>query len=403
MRCQTIWFLFLSVSVLSLCPLPVQAQERVDTHSPALDELENYSPPPMFGGSSQRIESPYAHTPPPSSEGLTPEQNPEEQTGPSPDPAALLGHPVKSGHVLTIQKPATPLVRTPSIAAPLAPKKPDLPQTTENQEAKSPEQKPKASQEPLPPLPDRKPALIAKTEQKIEPKTETKTTPKTQEIIATHTPKAEKARNAEKPDIVTPDIVTIEATRVKKPKATKAQKMPAVPAVKVERTALPDLPDKAILPDVDPAQPPKPSIGERMMDDALNRNMTKDEGQIKEVLGLRTPQKTDIEMNDLDQFSVAFKEGVAELVADQKKLIAGSIVSQMKKDKNTRVQIKAYASRTDGTESAARRISLSRALSARAFLLEKGISPTRIDVKALGNRTTEHPVDRIDLTLVKPE
>ena len=51
--------------------------------------------------------------------------------------------------------------------------------------------------------------------------------------------------------------------------------------------------------------------------------------------------------------------------------------------------------------SKARRKSLSRALSVRSFLMKNGIRSTRIDVRALGNKTKEMPLNRVDINIAK--
>ena len=66
-----------------------------------------------------------------------------------------------------------------------------------------------------------------------------------------------------------------------------------------------------------------------------------------------------------------------------------------------RVEVKAYASAVEGGPSAARRLSLSRALAVRAFLIGQGVRSTRIDVRALGNRSEGGPPERVDLVVVK--
>ena len=66
-----------------------------------------------------------------------------------------------------------------------------------------------------------------------------------------------------------------------------------------------------------------------------------------------------------------------------------------------RVEVKAYASAVEGGPSAARRLSLSRALAVRAFLIGQGVRSMRIDVRALGNRSEGGPPERVDLVVVK--
>ncbi|HEY9568576.1 MAG TPA: lysophospholipase, partial [Thalassobaculum sp.] len=70
------------------------------------------------------------------------------------------------------------------------------------------------------------------------------------------------------------------------------------------------------------------------------------------------------------------------------------------KDEALRVQLLAYAAGDESNANKARRISLSRALAVRAYLIDKQIQSTRMDVRALGNRTTDSPRDRVDVVLV---
>jgi outer membrane protein OmpA-like peptidoglycan-associated protein len=67
-----------------------------------------------------------------------------------------------------------------------------------------------------------------------------------------------------------------------------------------------------------------------------------------------------------------------------------------------RLQIKAFAGggASNGAGSGARRLSLSRALAVRAYLLEKGVRSTRIDVRALGQAGDGGPAERVDIVLI---
>jgi len=67
-----------------------------------------------------------------------------------------------------------------------------------------------------------------------------------------------------------------------------------------------------------------------------------------------------------------------------------------------RLQVVAYAASQDKNTSAARRLSLSRALAVRSYLIDKGIRSTRIDVRAMGTPegAGSGPADRVDLVLV---
>lgn len=92
---------------------------------------------------------------------------------------------------------------------------------------------------------------------------------------------------------------------------------------------------------------------------------------------------------------------------DQTKLPAASrddlkaLAEKMKGQDDLRLQLMAYAGGPSLSSSLARRMSLSRALSVRSFLIENGVRSTRIDVRALGNKTTEEPVNRVDLNVAE--
>lgn len=78
-----------------------------------------------------------------------------------------------------------------------------------------------------------------------------------------------------------------------------------------------------------------------------------------------------------------------------------NIVAHMKTDAEAKLQVRAYATGEDGSKSAARSKSLTRATEVRSFLMDNGIKPTRVIVRALGQETDRKPLDRIDLTFTK--
>ena len=69
----------------------------------------------------------------------------------------------------------------------------------------------------------------------------------------------------------------------------------------------------------------------------------------------------------------------------------------MLQEQDMRFELRAYAQGTQDSASLARRLSLSRALTVRSFLADQGVSPTRIDVRALGNAAQDDPGDRVDI------
>jgi outer membrane protein OmpA-like peptidoglycan-associated protein len=78
-----------------------------------------------------------------------------------------------------------------------------------------------------------------------------------------------------------------------------------------------------------------------------------------------------------------------------------SLAAKLKSEKTLRLQLMAYAGGNSLSASKARRLSLSRALSVRSFLIENGVRSTRIDVRALGSKTTEKPLNRVDVNIVE--
>ena len=97
---------------------------------------------------------------------------------------------------------------------------------------------------------------------------------------------------------------------------------------------------------------------------------------------------------------VIFAAEASKLPAMAKKELK-DLAARMKKQKDLRLQLMAYAGKKTLSSSKARRLSLSRALSVRSWLIENGVRSTRIDVRALGNKTTEEPPDRVDVIVVK--
>lgn len=73
------------------------------------------------------------------------------------------------------------------------------------------------------------------------------------------------------------------------------------------------------------------------------------------------------------------------------------LARQLRGDESLRIQLMAYAAGEGGDASRARRLSLSRALAVRSFLLDQGVRSTRMDVRALGHNVPDGPPDRVDI------
>ena len=97
--------------------------------------------------------------------------------------------------------------------------------------------------------------------------------------------------------------------------------------------------------------------------------------------------------------SVAFAPGNADLSGDSRRVL-NSFAASLTEDPNLRMQLLAYAGEPNLSASQARRLSLSRALAVRSYLISKGIRSTRIDVRALGNTVPSGTPNRVDLKTI---
>ena len=86
---------------------------------------------------------------------------------------------------------------------------------------------------------------------------------------------------------------------------------------------------------------------------------------------------------------------------EQARAALDTVIKAMKNDDQLRIQLVAYAGGPPDQASQARRVSLSRAIGVRSYLIDQGIRSARIDVRALGNRTdVGGPPDRVDVVAI---
>ncbi len=97
-----------------------------------------------------------------------------------------------------------------------------------------------------------------------------------------------------------------------------------------------------------------------------------------------------------EQIRVLFRDGSAELSDDAKHRLS-AVATALQENTTVRIQLLAYAKASSEGASRARRLSLSRALAVRAYLIEQGVRSTRMDVRALGDKIGDGPADRVDI------
>jgi outer membrane protein OmpA-like peptidoglycan-associated protein len=97
--------------------------------------------------------------------------------------------------------------------------------------------------------------------------------------------------------------------------------------------------------------------------------------------------------------SVAFASGTSSLSSASQKQLDG-VAAQLNAQPDARMQLLAYAGEPNMSSSKARRLSLSRALAVRSYLINKGVKSTRIDVRALGNQGPQGSPSRVDMRVI---
>lgn len=97
---------------------------------------------------------------------------------------------------------------------------------------------------------------------------------------------------------------------------------------------------------------------------------------------------------------IDFAAGTADLTPAGRSTL-DAIAKALTADDARRVQLVAYATGTADEANQARRVSLSRALNVRAYLIDHGVRNTRMDVRALGNRPDGNkPADRVEIVFL---
>lgn len=94
--------------------------------------------------------------------------------------------------------------------------------------------------------------------------------------------------------------------------------------------------------------------------------------------------------------TITFDKDSARLPDGARDVLA-HLASRMTEDATLEVQLLAYAAGDEENASKARRLSLSRALAVRSFLIDQGVRSTRIEVRALGNKVPDGSPDRVDI------
>jgi outer membrane protein OmpA-like peptidoglycan-associated protein len=161
----------------------------------------------------------------------------------------------------------------------------------------------------------------------------------------------------------------------------------AAPKPKIAKAAAvkPEAPAKTAAP------PPPAAPATRAAKSPEKKPVAKQEASLPPATGPLAPGQV---------MKVVFNAGATKLPASVRNGLK-AVAAKMKGQNKLRMQLMAYAGGDGLSASRARRISLSRALAVRSYLIESGVRSTRIDVRALGNKTSAAPVNRVDVMVVE--
>jgi outer membrane protein OmpA-like peptidoglycan-associated protein len=186
-----------------------------------------------------------------------------------------------------------------------------------------------------------------------------------------------------------------------KPEAEQQAKAPPpakAPRKKVEAAAPPPPPDDgaeekpepAPRPAAKPAAPPPPPAVKKASKKA--KPAPAEQQAALPPSGGTAPSDT--------RLQVVFADAASKMPASSKPALR-AVAERLKGKSKKRLQLMAYAGGKSLSASKARRLSLSRALAVRSYLIETGVRSTRIDVRALGNKVTGEPANRVDVVVVE--
>ncbi len=241
------------------------------------------------------------------------------------------------------------------------------------------------------PTKKRKPARRVKTAKREAPSLP----PKPKPTPPAAKPQAKKAAAPVEPPLkkMPPAEPPVQQIVKKKPPAAK----PVAPAMPPEKKTVKPMAAK-IPPSIPPSATPKAA-------QAVKETKTPDRVKIppktvKKVQKAPPPPASKAGSGSGPALRIAFKARDTKLPSSAKKTLK-SLANKIRDARNLRLQIRAFAGGESLSSSRARRVSLSRALSVRSYLIENGIRSTRIDVRALGDKTIEDPINRVDVTIVE--
>lgn len=173
--------------------------------------------------------------------------------------------------------------------------------------------------------------------------------------------------------------------------------MPSAPANSVESEVLFEAPEGQNIPLLYQQPKTQPKITPKTRAKPSTKPVTEPKTVAEKIPSLpafKTPK------DGVLQSTLYFVSVTEELSDTNQKTIKHLIIPELRKNDKKRLLIEAYASSQNNVLNGDRRISLSRALNIRRFLIENGIDSSRLDVRAFGANTDTQPIDRVELLII---
>lgn len=197
--------------------------------------------------------------------------------------------------------------------------------------------------------------------------------------------------------------------------APKPVPAPAKPAVTPEPTAVAKAPTPAPTPTPAPVPTPAPTpakveipkIEAPVIEETTQASASSLASAPKAAANVPTPAPAKPQVASVNPNAVVESGGKVSIAfgSTSSELPTGSEVAldrmaeRLNNNPDMRVQLMGYASNSGETASESRRLSLFRALAVRTYLIKQGVRSTRMDVRALGNKTDGGDGNRVDVIL----
>jgi outer membrane protein OmpA-like peptidoglycan-associated protein len=187
-----------------------------------------------------------------------------------------------------------------------------------------------------------------------------------------------------------PPLPTRATAPIQNQQDTKRSTAPAIAAPTPAKNTIVPMPPQAELDTLDEELPP-----------ITTASVARDTGNIPST-PLALPDDAPSSSQANSNFTLNFGKDSGDLDKAAKTEL-DKIIAALRDDSTLRAQVRAYASNSADNSGQARRLSLTRALAARTYVLDHNIPATRLDIRALGNNKTDsgQTADKVDVTLIK--